>query len=151
MGYTFGRINRLYKGKEVRADYRQAGNEAIKKYGLKARCVDQFVFIEFVLRPLISEDELEMFLDKELFPKRTDEQCEWFKQQAKRTYRACLGLELEELPKRKFIGIHLGQWVIKEDGTREEDHDYNITRAEFLRGMEMIEAYMEAIIVKTDE
>lgn len=148
MNWSYGRINRLYKNKEVRKDYKTAGDEVLKQYGLSAHYKDQYIFIQFVSRLLHEKDIYEWLIDKELNPTLSDEARERVKKQKDWGYEACFGLELEEIPKRVFKGIHLGQWIITDDGTSIPDDHYNISKKEYLRGMEIIEEYMKAIMVE---
>ena len=150
MAYSYGKINRLYKDREVRKDYREAGNTALKRFGLTAKYKDQFVFIQFVSRPLIGKDEYEFLMDKELNPTISDEVREQIRLRMNWGYEACFGLELEEIPKKTFKGVHLGKWIVLDDGKSVPDDRLNITKEEYFRGMEIIEAYMEAIMADSD-
>lgn len=148
MGYGYGRINRLYKNREIRKDYKSAGDKALSRYNLSAKYVDQYIFIQFVSRPFYEEGDYEVLMDKELNPSFTDEMREAFTRQRNWKYEASFGLELNEIPRRTFKGIHLGKWIVTDDGKSIPDEYYNISKKEYLRGMEIIEAYMESIVLE---
>ena len=133
----FEEIPEVYGAFPLKEDFLEAGNAALKKYGVEARIVDNVIHIPFTDRLLFSADEL---ADNGI-----EEDDEYMKDWRMRVD-ACISLNGDPEEGIREVWCEYVVVLPEDENNREFDDYYEPRIEEYDRGYDLIEVFLDRAV-----